>query len=185
MNELRWYVLKVVSGQEKRIKSQLEEELKKKKLDDYVKHILTPTEKIYEMRLGEKKSRERSFFPGYIILNAALLDEKVIQVIKNISGALGFLGERSWGFSKVPISLRQVEVDRLLGKADEAGDSELHLKDPFLIGEVVRIIKGPFKGFSGTIREVFEDRKKINIIVNIFERNTPLELNYTQIEKLT
>ena len=185
MNESQWYVLKVISGKEQKIKSQLETELAIKKLNDCVKHILVPTEKIYEVHLGKKKNRERSFFPGYIILNAALSNEKVIQVIRNISGALGFLNKRSWGFSKVPISLRQVEVDRLLGKADEAEDSELNLKDPFLVGEVVKIIKGAFKDFPGTIREIFEDRKKINVVINIFERNTPLELNYTQVEKFT
>lgn len=184
MGEPKWYVLKVVSGQEKKVKAYLEAELVRQKLEDFATQILIPAEKVYEMRAGKRKTKDRNFFPGYVLICAELSDGRVIHTIKSIPGALGFLSARGWGISKTPVPLRQAEVNRILGSVDEAADSDLCLESPFAVGEMVKVIDGPFNGFSGSIQEVFEERKKLNITVKIFERNTPVELSYIQVEKL-
>jgi transcription termination/antitermination protein NusG len=185
MSEPKWYVLKVVSGQEKKVKSYLEAELVRQSLEDCITQILIPAEKVYEMRAGKRKTKERNFFPGYVLIFAELSDGKVSHIIKNIAGALGFLSVRGWGTAKVPVPLRQAEVNRILGRVDEGESSDLGLESPFIVGEMVRVIDGPFSGFSGSIQEIFEERKKLNIAVKIFERNTPVELSYAQVEKFS
>ena len=184
MSESKWYVLKVVSGQEKKIKSYLEAELTRQKLDNHITQILIPVEKVYEMRAGKRKLKERNFFPGYMLVCAELSDGKVTYTIKNIPGIFGFLSTRGWGVSKTPVPLRQTEVNRILGRVDEAENSDLYATSPFMVGEKIKVIDGPFSGFSGSIQEILEERKKLNITVKIFERNTPVELSYTQVEKL-
>jgi len=184
MDEPKWYVLKVVGGQEKKVKSYLEAELARQKLESCITQILIPSEKVYEMRAGKKKIKERNFFPGYVLICAELSDGRVDHVIKNIPGVFGFLSSRGWSVSKTPAPLRQAEVNRILGRVDEAGESDLSLSSPFIVGERVKVVDGPFNGFSGNIQEVFEERKKLNITVKIFERNTPIELSYVQVEKL-
>lgn len=183
-SELKWYVLKVASGQEKLVKQYLETELARKKLENCVTQILIPSEKVYEIRAGKKQIRERNFFPGYILICADLSDGRVVHVIKDVPSALGFLSARGWRSSKEPVPLRETEINRILGKVDEVGDLEINLEKPFVIGETVKIVDGPFSGFSGSIQEIFEERKKLNVTVKIFERNTPIELNYAQVEKL-
>jgi len=185
MGEPKWYVLKVVSGQEKKVKSYLETELVRQKLEDCITQILIPAEKVYEMRAGKRKTKERNFFPGYVLICAELSDGRASHAIKNIAGVLGFLSVRGWGVSKAPVPLRQAEVNRILGRVDEGEASDLCLESPFTIGEMVRVIDGPFNGFSGSIQEIFEERKKLNIAVKIFERNTPVELSYAQVEKFS
>ena len=184
MDESKWYVLKVVSGQEKKVKSYLEAELASQKLTDCITQILIPAERVYEMRGGKRKTKERNFFPGYVLICAELSDGRASHIIKNIPGALGFLGVRGWGSSKAPVPLRPSEVNRILGKVDESEANDVGLESPFIIGEMVKVIDGPFNGFTGSIQEIFEERKKLNIAVKIFERNTPVELSYVQVEKL-
>jgi transcription termination/antitermination protein NusG len=183
MGEPRWYVLKVVSGQEKKFKSFLEAELVRQNLEDCITRILIPVEKVYEMHAGKRKVKERNFFPGYVFICAELSDGRVNHIVKNIPGALGFLSTRGWGASKAPVPLRQVEVNRILGRVEKTEDGELFLDSSFMVGEMVKVIDGPFSGFSGSIQEIFEERKKLNITVKIFERNTPVELSYIQVEK--
>lgn len=184
MDEPKWYALKVVGGQEKKVKSYLEAEVAKQKLESYITQIFIPAEKVYEMRAGKKKIKERNFFPGYVLVCAELSDGKVNHAVKNIPGVLGFLSTRGWGGSKAPVPLRQAEVNRILGKVDEIEENVLLPTSSFTVGERVKVIDGPFSGFSGSIQEVFEERKKLNITVKIFERNTPVELSYVQVEKL-
>lgn len=184
MNEEKWYVLKVVSGQEKKTKSQLEAELTRQKLESHVTQILIPSETVYELRAGKRKTKERNFFPGYMLLCAELSDGRVAEVIKSVPGALGFLGTNGWGASKPPVPLRQAEINKILGRVDESEESRLDHEIPFTVGEIVKIIDGPFNGFSGSIQEILEERKRLNITVKIFERNTPMELSYAQVEKL-
>ena len=184
MDEPKWYVLKVVSGQEKKVKSYLEAELVRQQLEGCITQILIPVEKVYEMRAGKRKIKERNFFPGYVLICAELSDGRVNYLIKNIPGVLGFLSTRGWSISKAPVPLRPAEVNRILGRVDEAEGSDLCLSSPFTVGERVKVIDGPFSGFLGSIQEIFEERKKLNITVKIFERNTPIELGYVQVEKL-
>jgi transcriptional antiterminator NusG len=183
-SEQKWYVLKVVSGQEKSVKHQLEAELERRKLKEYVSQVFIPSEKVYEMRAGKRQTRERNFFPGYVILHADLSDGRLLHLIKDIPNAMGFLGVRGWGTSSQPVPMREKEINKILGKVNEVAGVVGELNKPFMVGETVKITDGPFSGFSGTIQEIFEERKKLNVIVKIFERNTPIELTYAQVEKV-
>lgn len=184
MGELKWFVLRVVSGQEKKVKSYLETEIERSKLSEFIPQVLIPSEKVYEMRNGKKRVRERNFFPGYVLISADLSNGEAYHVVNNIPGVIGFLGNNGTGSSKDPVPLRQSEVNRILGKVDEIDEFEVKLETPFIKGESVKVMDGPFSGFTGTVEEIFEDKKKLNVMVKIFGRNTPVELSYMQVEKL-
>jgi transcriptional antiterminator NusG len=181
MGEINWYVVRAVSGQEKKVKTYLETEIARQNLTESIPQVLIPSEKVYEMRNGKKRVRERNFFPGYIIISADLSHGEILHTITNIPGVIGFLGSRDK--TKAPVPLRQNEVNRILGKVDEMDEAEEKLDTPFIVGEVVKVMDGPFSGFTGTVEEVFEERRKLNVMVKIFGRNTPVELNYFQVEK--
>lgn len=184
MSELKWYVVRAVSGQEKKVKTYLENEIARQKLEDYIPQVLIPSEKVYEMRGGKKRVRERNFFPGYVLIEADLSYGEATHIINSIPGVIGFLGSNDGGASKTPVPLRQAEVNRILGKVDEVDEFEEKLDTPYIVGESVKVMDGPFSGFTGNIEEVFEERKKLNVMVKIFGRNTPVELNYMQVEKI-
>jgi len=185
MGELKWYVLRVISGQEKKVKSYLETEIERSKLQESIPQVLIPSEKVYEMRNGKKKMRERNFFPGYVLVSADLAHPEAFHTVNNIPGVIGFLGNSgSSATTKDPVSLRQSEVNRILGKVDESEEMDEKLDKPFIKGESVKVMDGPFNGFTGTVEEIFEDKKKLNVMVKIFGRNTPVELSYMQVEKL-
>ena len=182
MSSLNWFVLRAVSGQEKKIKSYIENEITRQKLNEFVPQILIPSEKIYEMRNGKKRVREKNFFPGYIIISADLSKGEVLHIITSIPGVIGFLGNAQ-GNSKVPVPLRQAEINRILGRVDEAEHHEEAPSMSFIKGETVKVVDGPFSGFIGIVEEVFDEKKKLNVVVKIFGRNTPVELSYAQVEK--
>lgn len=182
MSELSWYVVRAVSGQEKKVKSYLETEVARQKMDEHIPEVLIPIEKVYEMRNGKKKIRERNFFPGYVLVNADLSHGEVSHLIKSVPGVIGFLGNEG-GSEKTPVPLRQSEINRILGKVDAVDDVEIGVDANFMVGESVKVMDGPFSGFQGTIQEVFEDKKKLNVVVKIFGRSTPVELNFMQVEK--
>jgi transcriptional antiterminator NusG len=184
MGELKWYVLRVVSGQEKKVKSYLETEIERSKLTEFIPQVLIPSEKVYEMRNGKKRVRERNFFPGYVLISADLSNGEAYHMVNNIPGVIGFLGSSGTGSSKDPVPLRQSEVNRILGKVDQLDEMEERLETPFIKGESVKVMDGPFSGFTGSVEEIFEDKKKLNVMVKIFGRNTPVELSYMQVEKL-
>ncbi len=175
---LKWYVVRAISGKEKKVRDYIEHEIKAADLEDYVKQILIPTEKVYQIRNGKKISKERSFFPGYILIEAALVGE-VPHVIKNVTGVIGFLGDKQ----NNPVPLRPAEVNRILGKVDELAESEEEMNIPYVVGETVKVIDGPFNSFSGIIEDIDEVKKKLKVMVKIFGRKTPLELNFMQVEK--
>lgn len=183
MSELKWYVVRVVSGQEKKIKNYLETEVGRQHLQDYIPQVLIPSEKVYEMRNGKKRVRERNFFPGYVLVSADLTHGEAHHIVTSIPGVIGFLGSNDGGASKTPVPLRQSEINRILGKVEETDEFEEKLDTPFIVGESIKVMDGPFSGFTGTVEEVFEERKKLNVMVKIFGRNTPVELNYMQVEK--
>jgi transcriptional antiterminator NusG len=185
MAELKWYVFRVISGQEKKIKSYLETEIERSKLTEFIPQVLIPSEKVYEMRNGKKRVRERNFFPGYVLVSADLSNGEAYHKVNNIPGVIGFLGSNgSSATNKEPVALRQSEVNRILGKVDEVDQFEEKLETPFIKGESVKVMDGPFSGFTGNVEEIFEDKKKLNVMVKIFGRNTPVELSYMQVEKL-
>jgi transcriptional antiterminator NusG len=175
----KWYVVRAVSGQEKKVKEYIEAEIQHSKLTDHVAQVLIPMEKFYQIRNGKKVSKERNFFPGYIMMEADLVGE-IPHIIKSIPGVIGFLGETKGGD---PVPLRTSEVNRILGKVDELADSTEELNIPFIVGETVKVIDGPFSSFSGVVEEINEEKKKLKVMVKIFGRKTPLELSYMQVEK--
>ncbi len=185
MSELKWYVIRVVAGQEKKIKSYLENDIIRQRLEEYIPQIIIPSEKVYEMRNGKKRLRERNTLPGYIIISADLTRPEITHVITDIPGVIGFLGSETGtsGVAKTPVPLRQAEINRILGKMDEAVEQGEKLETPFIVGETVTVMDGPFKSFKGTVEEIFEERKKLKVMVKIFGRNTPVELSYMEVEK--
>ncbi|MFZ9658307.1 MAG: transcription termination/antitermination protein NusG [Crocinitomicaceae bacterium] len=175
----KWYVVRAVSGKEKKVKEYLELEIARMKLTDYVNQVLIPTEKVFKIQNGKKVNKEKAFLPGYVLIEAALVGE-VTHVIKSIPNVIGFLGTEKGGD---PVPMRMAEVNRILGKVDELSVTEEELKIPFVIGESVKVIDGPFNNFSGVIDEINEDKKKLKVMVKIFGRKNLLELNYMQVEK--
>jgi transcription termination/antitermination protein NusG len=175
----KWYVVRAVSGQEKKVKEYIEAEIQHSKLTDHVAQVLIPMEKFYQIRNGKKVSKERNFFPGYIMMEADLIGE-IPHIIKSIPGVIGFLGETKGGN---PVPLRSSEVNRILGKVDELADSNEEMNIPYIVGETVKVIDGPFSSFSGVVEEINEEKKKLKVMVKIFGRKTPLELSYMQVEK--
>jgi transcriptional antiterminator NusG len=175
----KWYVVRAISGKEKKVKDFIESEIKALGLDDFVAQVLIPTEKVYQIRNGKKVSKERNYFPGYVLIEASLVGE-VPHVIKNINNVIGFLGAEKRG---EPIPLRQSEINRILGKVDELAETGEALNIPYIIGETVKVVDGPFNNFHGVIEEINEEKKKLKVMVKIFGRKTPLELGFMQVEK--
>lgn len=174
---LKWYVVRAISGQEKKVQARIEAELAKNNLSSYVPKILIPTEKVFQIRNGKKSSKEKNLYPGYILIEADLRGE-VLPTIKSVNGVVDFLKD-----AKGPIPMRMNEINRLLGIADLAAEMGEQMAEPFLVGENVKVIDGPFNGFTGEIKEVHEDKKKLNVMVKIFGRPTPIELGFMQVEK--
>ena len=175
----KWYVIRAISGKEKRVKELLELEIDRHKLNDYVEQVLIPTEKVYQIRKGKKISKEKNYFPGYVLIQAALIGE-VEHVIKSLTNVLGFLGATKGGD---PLPMRQSEVNRILGKVDELAVNDEEMNIPYVVGESVKVVDGPFNNFNGIIENINEEKKKLTVMVKIFGRKTPLELNYMQVEK--
>lgn len=173
----KWYVVRAISGNEKKVKVYLESEINRLKLQDYISQVLIPTEKVYQVRNGKKVSKERSYLPGYVLIEAVLTGE-IPHIIRNIPGVLGFLGSKD-----EPVPLRQAEVNRILGKVDELSEQGAEFSIPYIVGESVTVTDGPFNSFSGIIEEINEEKKKLKVMVKIFGRKTPLELSFTQVAK--
>ncbi|MBA5793421.1 transcription termination/antitermination factor NusG [Flavobacterium sp. xlx-214] len=176
----KWYVVRAVSGQENKVKGYIESEITRLGMEDYLSQVLVPTEKVVSQRDGKKITKERIYFPGYVMIEANLTGE-LPHIIKSIAGVIGFLGETRGGD---PVPLRMSEVNRLLGKVDELAVSVDRGMVNFEVGETVKVIDGPFNGFNGTIEKVNEDKRKLEVMVKIFGRKTPLELGFVQVEKL-
>jgi transcriptional antiterminator NusG len=179
-NVKKWYVVRAVSGQENKVKTYIESEITRLGLQDYVEEVLVPTEKVIQIRNGKKINKERVYFPGYIMIKANLAGE-VTHVVKSVTNVIGFLGEVKGGD---PVPLRQSEVNRMLGKVDELAVKTDNVAIPFTLGETVKVIDGPFNGFNGSVEKINEEKLKLEVMVKIFGRKTPLELSYMQVEKI-
>jgi len=173
----KWYVVRAISGKEKKVKEYLENEINRLNLQEYIAQILIPTEKVYQIRKGKKISKERNYFPGYVLVEAELTGE-ISHLIKNIPDVLGFLGTRG-----KPEPIRPAEVKRILGKVDELAEQGEEVNIAFIVGETVTVVDGPFNSFSGIIEEIDQEKKKLRVMVKIFGRKTPLELGFMQVEK--
>ena len=179
--ETKWYVLRVVSGKEKKVKEYLDKEVSRGGWSAVVKQVFLPVEKVYKVQNGKKVMRERNYYPGYVMIEIAegKLGDDLRNIIKNTSNVIHFLGKEN------PIALRKAEVNKMLGKVDEMNEQGITMNEPFIIGETIKIIEGPFNDFNGVIEEVNDEKKKLKVQVKIFGRATPVELNYMQVEKIS
>jgi len=176
----KWYVVRAVSGQENKIRNYMESEINRLGFSNLVEEMLVPTQKVIQIRKGKKVNKEKVYFPGYIMIKANLSGE-VPHVIKALPNVIGFLGETKGGD---PIPLRTAEVNRMLGTVDDLSTESESISIPFIYGESIKVIDGPFNGFNGTIEKVNEEKRKLEVMVKIFGRKTPLELSYMQVEKV-
>ncbi len=178
-NEKKWYVIRAISGKEKKVKEYLDAELSHNStLQDLISQVLIPTEKVYSVRNGKKISKERNYLPGYVLIEA-VLDAEVKHLIKETPNVLGFLGTRGGE----PDPIRPAEISRILGKVDEMTENGEGSELEFIVGETVTVNDGPFSSFSGVIEEVNDEKKKLKVMVKIFGRKTPLELSYFQVKR--
>jgi len=174
-NDKRWYAIHVLSGHEKKVKAYLESEVKNSGLQDRITNILIPSEEVLEMRDGKKRVKTRVFFPGYMLVEM-VLDKDTQHVILNTPGVTNFVGPKNQ-----PQPLRPEEVDRILGKVSEAKGKEL-VSAPFRVGDPVRVVDGPFRDFTGYVEEINPEKSKVKVLVSIFGRTTPVELDFLQVE---
>jgi len=175
--ELKWYVVRTFSGHEKKVKSIIDLELEENdELRARISQILVPEEKIFEVKDGKKRTKIRNFFPGYILVEADL-DNRVIDYISNTSSVMNFLGD-----GNKPNPLQQDEVNRIIGRISKDDDNVERTDAIYRTGEFVKIIDGPFSNFSGVIEEVNEDKLKMKVLVSIFGRKTPVEIDFVQAE---
>lgn len=178
--EKKWYVVKAVTGQENKVKNYIENETSRLGYADYVEEVLVPTEKVVQIRNGKRINKEKVHMPGYVMIKASLAGE-VVHIIKSIPGVVGFLSETKGGD---PLPLRKSDVNRMLGQVDELAENVEAVAIPFIVGETVKVVDGPFNGFTGTVEKVNEEKRKLEVMVKIFGRKTPLELSYMQVEKV-
>lgn len=172
----KWYVIRTFSGHENKVKSSIDNELKDN--DDLrarIHDVLVPTEKVFEIKDGKKRTKTKNFFPGYVLLHADL-DNRVIDFITGLQSVMGFLGTKN-----KPNPLQPDEVKRIVGRITKEDDTE-RTETIFRNGDFVKIIDGPFNNFSGTVEEVYEEKMKIKVMVSIFGRKTPVEIDFVQAE---
>jgi transcriptional antiterminator NusG len=179
-NVKKWYVVRAVSGQENKVKAYIENDINRLGMGDFISQVLVPTEKVVTVKDGKKIVKDKVYFSGYVMIEANLAGE-IPHIIKSISGVIGFLGEVKGGD---PVPLRLSEVNRMLGKVDELAVTVDAQSIPYNVGETIKVIDGPFNGFNGTVEKVNEEKRKLEVMVKIFGRKTPLELSFMQVEKV-
>ena len=175
----KWYVLRAISGKEKKVKEVIDAEVRRSNMGAYISQVLIPMEKFYQIKDGKKVSKERNILPGYVLLEADLTGE-IAHTLKQLPNVIGFLGAEKGGD---PVPMRMTEVNRILGKVDEMAETGEAIHNPYHVGETIKVIDGPFNGFNGVIEEINEEKKKLKVMVKIFGRKTPLELSFMQVEK--
>jgi len=177
-SDRKWYVLRAVSGKEVKVKEYLDACIKRDpNLAKFVSQVLIPTEKVYQVRNGKRILKERNYLPGYVLIEAKLVGE-VIEELVTAPNVINFLGGQ-----KNPTPVKQADVNRILGNAEEIQESEEEFSVPYVVGETVKVNEGPFSGFSGVIEDVNNEKKKLKVMVKIFGRKTPLELGFMQVVK--
>jgi transcriptional antiterminator NusG len=173
----QWYVVHAYSNYEHKVKSSLEERIKRHGLEDRFGEILVPTEEVVEMREGQKRKSERKFFPGYVLVKMEM-DDETWHLVKEVPKVLGFIG----GSSDRPAPITEREADAILNRVQEGVDKP-RPKVLFEPGEVVRVIEGPFNDFNGVVEQVNYEKSKVRVAVQILGRSTPVELEFGQVEK--
>ena len=174
---MNWYTLRVISGKEKKVKEAILSEIANASIEEQIKDILVPTENIVEMRDGKKKVKERVFFPGYILVQLDM-NKDTRFLLENVNGVISFVGPKG-----NPQSLKPEEAQRFLGDYD-GGDGPLKTTEaaPYKVGDSVKVMDGPFMDFSGMVQELNHDKQKLKVLVSIFGRQTPVELDYLQVK---
>lgn len=173
----RWYVIQAFSGYEKRVREQLNERIELAGLGEFFGEILVPTEEVLEMKDGKKRRSERKFFPGYVLIEMEMNDDSW-QLVRNVPRVSGFIG----GTVERPAPISQKEVDRIMSRVKDA-EEKPKPKTLYEVGEVVRVTDGPFADFNGAVEEVDYDKSRLRVLVSIFGRSTPVELEFSQVEK--
>ena len=176
----RWYVLRAISGKEAKVKEILDASMKNTDLGEYVSQVLIPTEKVYATRNGKKILKERNLYSGYVFVEAELTGE-VVNTLVNTTNVIDFVRGRDK--DRRPEPIRENEVARMLGAADEQQETEDAVANDFIVGETVKVNYGPFSGFTGEIEEVNQEKRKLKVMVKVFGRKTPLELDNSQVER--
>lgn len=181
VEDKKWYSLRVISGKEKKIQERIYQEIERSNWQGIVFTVIVPTEKVYKIRNGKKVMQERNLLPGYILVEALAhrLNGDIAKAIGDIPNVIHFLGK------EMPLPMTNAEANRLLGKVDESSETGESLSEPYIIGETIKIIDGPFAEFVGDIQEVNEEKKKLKVVVKIFGRGTEVELNFMQVEKIS
>ena len=174
---LQWYVIHVYSGFERKVAQSIEEQVKQAGMTDVIERVLVPIEEVVEIRRGTKVNAERKFFPGYVLVNMEMTDE-TWHLVKNTPKVTGFLGGRGR-----PTPISEAEAERIMRQVQE-GIERPKPAITFEIGEQVRVCDGPFNSFNGFVEDVDEERARVKVAVSIFGRATPVELEYSQVEKL-
>lgn len=175
LSQKRWYVVHVLTGHEKKVKDFLEAEIIRKGMGDLVNTILIPSESVIEMKDGKKKAKNRVFFPGYMLIEMEL-NKDTQHLILNSPSILNFVGPKNR-----PQPLRDQEVNRILGTVERGKGQEV-MEFPYKVGDAVKVIDGPFNEFSGFVKEINEEKKKVKVMVSIFGRSTPVELDFLQVK---
>lgn len=174
--EKKWYAIRTITGHEKRVKGYLESEIPNAGLEFKITQVLIPEEKVFEVKGGKKKIKFKNFFPGYILVEA-VLDNEVINFISRAPSVLKMVGGKDEA-----IPLREDEIKRILGRINDSEEKE-KIDVQFEKGDLVKVVNGPFVNFNGTINDINLERMKVKVMVSIFGRKTPIELDFTQIEK--
>ena len=177
MADKKWYVLRAISGKEVKVKEYIETEMRLRGLTDKVSQVLIPTENVVQVRNGKRVVREKSYLPGYVLVEAELVGD-IAFMLRHTPNVLGFLG----GMDN-PTPIRQAEVNRILGRETELQEGPEEAALEFTLGEVVKVNTGPFSGFNGVIEEINAERKRLKVMVKIFGRSTPVDLGYMQVDK--
>ena len=173
---MSWYSLRVISGKEKNVEQNIDYETKTNSIDNLIEEVFVPFEKVVELKNNKKVVKEKMFFPGYILIKM-ILNKKSKYIIENINGVMSFVGPKG----KMPVALRNDEIKRIFGEVERKEGREM-MVTPFKKGDYVKVIAGPFIDFSGTVEEVNDDKQKVKIVISIFGRLTPVELDYFQVE---
>lgn len=181
-NVKRWYVVRTAGGKEKKAKEYIEKEVEARNLGNVLTQVLIPTEKYYQIKNGKRVSAERILYSGYVLVECVLTPE-ILALIPSLPNVAGFLSEGKDKDNRTPTPIGEDEMNRILGNVDALAGADEETLVPFVVGEAVKVIDGPFNGFDGDVEEIMDDKRKVKVMVKIFGRKTLLELNFAQVTK--
>ena len=176
----KWYVVRAVSGQENKIKTYIENEITRVGMDSFIEQILVPSEKVVQIRNGKKVTKDKTYFPGYIMINVTM-DSEIKYFIENSASVMSFVGPKG----QMPAPLREREVKRIFGEVRRKEGIVDNVDVPFKKDDHIKVISGPFIDFNGVVEEVNKDKQKVRVIISIFGRPTPVELDFFQLEMVS